>query len=296
MPPRHPRQPGCKDLRSIPGAIPFARRLYDIIIIAADDATSEPRRKPQVGRVHCAQKSPSSAPDRPDCCSGSCCTGTASTSDSGAAERGTMCSAASAPACSSRARSTLLDEVGVGARAHAEGLVHDGIELAFGGARHRIDLKAADRQDVMIYGQTEVTLDLMNARKAAGLHLGLRGRATSAARFRRPTTRASPMSRTGSRHGIDCDFIAGCDGFHGVSRASVPAAAIEDYRARSIRSAGSASSPRRRRSRHELIYVQPRPRLRAVHHALDHAQPLLRAVPARRSCRPMAATSASGTS
>ena len=63
----------------------------------------------------------------------------------------------------------LLDEAGAGARAHREGLVHDGLELAFGGARHRIDLKAATGKTMMIYGQTEVTLDLMNARKAAGL-------------------------------------------------------------------------------------------------------------------------------
>ena len=63
----------------------------------------------------------------------------------------------------------LLDEVGAGARAHREGLVHHGVELAFGGARHRIDMHGATGKTVMIYGQTEVTLDLMNARKAAGL-------------------------------------------------------------------------------------------------------------------------------
>src|SRR5205085_1508602 len=63
----------------------------------------------------------------------------------------------------------LLDEVGAGARAHREGLVHRGVELAFGGARHRIDMHAATGKTVMIYGQTEVTLDLMNARAAAGL-------------------------------------------------------------------------------------------------------------------------------
>ena len=63
----------------------------------------------------------------------------------------------------------LLDEIGAGSRAHAEGLVHDGIELAFDGSRHRIDMKALTGKTVMIYGQTEVTLDLMNARKAAGL-------------------------------------------------------------------------------------------------------------------------------
>src|SRR6266404_6304289 len=63
----------------------------------------------------------------------------------------------------------LLDEVGAGGRAHREGQVHDGIELAFSGSRHRIDMKAATGKTVMIYGQTEVTLDLMNARRAAGL-------------------------------------------------------------------------------------------------------------------------------
>ena len=63
----------------------------------------------------------------------------------------------------------LMDEVGAGKRAHAEGLVHDGIELAFAGHRHRIDMRALTGKTVMIYGQTEVTLDLMNARKAAGL-------------------------------------------------------------------------------------------------------------------------------
>src|SRR2546423_7956148 len=63
----------------------------------------------------------------------------------------------------------LLDQVGAGARAHREGLVHHGVELAFGGARHRIDMHDATGKTVMIYGQTEVTLDLMNARKADGL-------------------------------------------------------------------------------------------------------------------------------
>ena len=68
-----------------------------------------------------------------------------------------------------------------GRRAHREGLVHDGIELAFGGHRHRIDMKAATGKTVMIYGQTEVTLDLMNARKAAGLTSIYRGRRRHAA-------------------------------------------------------------------------------------------------------------------
>ena len=59
----------------------------------------------------------------------------------------------------------LLDRVGAGERAHREGLVHKGIDLAFGGERHRVDLHAPTGKTVMIYGQTEVTLDLMNARR-----------------------------------------------------------------------------------------------------------------------------------
>ena len=97
----------------------------------------------------------------------------------------------------------LLDEVGAGARAHHEGLVHNGIELAFGGARHRIDMHAATGKTVMIYGQTEVTLDLMNARKAAGLTTVYQAADVKPHRFRyRPSARqltsrtASPMRST----------------------------------------------------------------------------------------------------
>ena len=114
---------------------------------------------------------------------------------------------------------------------HAEGLPHDGVELCFGGARHRIDLHGLTGKRVMVYGQTEVTRDLMDARAAAG----------PARPSTRPTTcslhdfdGAAPTVRY--RHGrraarrIECDFIAGCDGFHGVCRASVPAAAHHDVR------------------------------------------------------------------
>src|SRR3977135_280650 len=64
---------------------------------------------------------------------------------------------------------SLLAEVGAGARAHREGLVHDGIELAFGGARHRIDMKAGTGKTGMIYRQRQVPLDFMNARRPPGL-------------------------------------------------------------------------------------------------------------------------------
>jgi p-hydroxybenzoate 3-monooxygenase len=122
----------------------------------------------------------------------------------------------------------LLDEVGAGGRAHAEGLVHDGIELAFGGLRHRIDIKAATGRTMMIYGQTEVTLDLMNARKAAGLTSVYEAADVKPHDFDTDRPRVTYV-KDGTTHEIQCDFIAGCDGFHGVSRASVKPSAIETF-------------------------------------------------------------------
>jgi p-hydroxybenzoate 3-monooxygenase len=122
----------------------------------------------------------------------------------------------------------LLDQVGAGARAHREGLIHGGIELAFAGARHRIDLKSATGKTVTIYGQTEVTLDLMNARKMAGLTTVYEAADVKPRDF--DTDHPSvTYTKDGVGHEIACDFIAGCDGFHGVSRASVKASAIETF-------------------------------------------------------------------
>ncbi len=122
----------------------------------------------------------------------------------------------------------LLDEVGAGERAHREGLVHHGIELAFGGARHRIDMKAATGKTMMIYGQTEVTLDLMNARKAAGLTTVYEAADVKPHDFDTDHPRVTYV-KDGVGHEIACDFIAGCDGFHGVSRASVAPSAIQTF-------------------------------------------------------------------
>jgi p-hydroxybenzoate 3-monooxygenase len=122
----------------------------------------------------------------------------------------------------------LLDEVGAGARAHREGLVHGGIELAFGGQRHRIDLKAPTGKTVTIYGQTEVTLDLMNARRAAGLTTIYEAADVKPHDFDTGHPRVSYVTN-GTTHEIECDFIAGCDGSHGVSRASVKPSAIETF-------------------------------------------------------------------
>jgi p-hydroxybenzoate 3-monooxygenase len=122
----------------------------------------------------------------------------------------------------------LLDQVGAGMRAHHEGLVHDGIELAFAGQRHRIDMKAATGKTVVIYGQTEVTLDLMNARKAAGLTTVYEASHVTPHDFDSDHPRVTYV-KDGVSHEIECDFIAGCDGFHGVSRATVKPSAIQTF-------------------------------------------------------------------
>ncbi|AIS11466.1 4-hydroxybenzoate 3-monooxygenase [Pseudomonas chlororaphis subsp. aurantiaca] len=117
----------------------------------------------------------------------------------------------------------LLRQAGVSQRMDAEGLVHGGFELALDGRRVAIDLHAlTDGKSVTIYGQTEVTRDLMQARQAVG------------ARTLYQTDNVHPhdmqsdqpyltFDYQGEPHRLDCDYIAGCDGFHGVARQSIPA-------------------------------------------------------------------------
>ena len=123
----------------------------------------------------------------------------------------------------------LLDEAGVGQRMHSEGLLHGGVELCFGGARHRIDLhKLTGGKQVMVYGQTEVTRDLMQAREAAGLATVYEAEQVSLHNFDTTRPRVHYV-KDGVAHEVECDFIAGCDGYHGVSRASAPAAALKTF-------------------------------------------------------------------
>jgi len=123
----------------------------------------------------------------------------------------------------------LLARAGVDARARAEGLPHDGIELLFQGQRHRIDLHALTQgKQVTVYGQTEVTRDLMEARAAAGLTTVYSASAVSLHDFDGQQPRVRYMV-DGVQHELACDFIAGCDGYHGVSRASVPDSALRTY-------------------------------------------------------------------
>ena len=123
----------------------------------------------------------------------------------------------------------LLDQAGVGARMHREGLVHDGIELSFGGARHRIDLRGLTKgKQVVIYGQTEVTHDLMDARRAFG---GITAYEAADVQPHDFDTAAPSITwrQNGRTHALECEFIAGCDGYHGVSRASVPESSIASF-------------------------------------------------------------------
>ena len=114
-----------------------------------------------------------------------------------------------------------LREAGVADRLDNEGLLHDGFELAFEGDRHRIDLKGLTDKTVTVYGQTEVTRDLIKARLQAGAELVFEAKDVTPM----DVTSANPSVRysvDGKVHELKCDFIAGCDGFHGVSRQTIP--------------------------------------------------------------------------
>ena len=123
----------------------------------------------------------------------------------------------------------LLDEAGVGARMHREGLVHGGFEMLWRGQRRRIDMhKLTAGKSVTVYGQTELTRDLMETRRAADLPTVYEAADVAVHDFDGARPRVTYLA-DGRAHEIACDFIAGCDGFHGVCRASVPAAAITEY-------------------------------------------------------------------
>jgi p-hydroxybenzoate 3-monooxygenase len=123
----------------------------------------------------------------------------------------------------------MLDEAGVGARMHREGIVHEGISLAFRGVHHRIDFPSrTGGKTVLIYGQTEMTRDLMEARGKSGGKLIYEAEVIG---FRDLQTEKPVMRyrKDGAEHEVECDFIAGCDGFHGISRKSIPADRAKVY-------------------------------------------------------------------
>jgi p-hydroxybenzoate 3-monooxygenase len=112
----------------------------------------------------------------------------------------------------------LLDEVGLGARMHAEGLVHGGVELRFDGEGHRIALSdLTGGRAITIYGQQEVVKDLIEARVASDLPLYFEVSDVSVD----PATPLVRFTHEGVAHELECDVIAGCDGFHGVCRPTI---------------------------------------------------------------------------
>jgi p-hydroxybenzoate 3-monooxygenase len=122
----------------------------------------------------------------------------------------------------------VLTEAGVGDRLARERLIHEGVELAFDGRRHRIDLKALSGKVVTIYGQAEIQKDLMDAHARLGTEVvyeaedvSLHGLTSDRPRLR--------YHKGGETLQLECDFIAGCDGFHGVSRQAVPQDVIRIY-------------------------------------------------------------------
>jgi len=123
----------------------------------------------------------------------------------------------------------LLREAGVDRRMDEEGLPHDGVELAFDNRRVRIDLAAhTGGKKVMVYGQTEVTRDLMEAREAEG------GQTLYEVDDVQPHDLDGDapyvtFEKDGETRRLDCDYIAGCDGYHGVSRQSIPADRLKTF-------------------------------------------------------------------
>jgi p-hydroxybenzoate 3-monooxygenase len=123
----------------------------------------------------------------------------------------------------------LLTEIGVGERLHREGLVHEGVEIQFTGERHRIDFPSlAGGRRITVYGQQEVVKDLIAARLETGrpLHFEVADVTLQGVESGSPAIR---YGHAGEDVELRCDFIAGCDGFHGVSRESIPAGVLRAY-------------------------------------------------------------------
>src|SRR5215510_15966654 len=123
----------------------------------------------------------------------------------------------------------LLNAMGVGARLRQLGLRHEGLFLSFQGRRHRIDLAdLTGGKAITVYGQNEVVRDLIDARGATGrpLYFEVDGVSVGGTDSTRPVLR---FRHGGSDHDVHCDFIAGCDGFHGICRPSIPEGVLTIY-------------------------------------------------------------------
>ena len=122
----------------------------------------------------------------------------------------------------------LLAEAGVGGRMQREGIVHDGIELQFDGERHRIAFDELTGKSIVIYGQTEVVKDLIEARLDSGRPLLFEVGDVSVSDLETDRPRLA-FTHEGARQELECDVIAGCDGFHGVCRPSIPDGVLTEF-------------------------------------------------------------------
>ena len=122
----------------------------------------------------------------------------------------------------------LLEGLGVASRLRAEGLVHEGIEIGHQGRRRRIDFEALIGKSVTVYGQTEVTRDLMEARAACGAQSIYEAESVALHDITGTHPKVT-FRRYGVAYELACDFIAGCDGYHGVSRRSIPESALTTF-------------------------------------------------------------------
>ena len=121
----------------------------------------------------------------------------------------------------------LMIATGVGERMQREGLVHHGVELRFNGRGHRIDFQDLTGRGITVYAQQEVIKDLVAARLAAGGQIVFEAEALSLENI--DSAPRIHYRKDGAEHQLDCDFIAGCDGFHGIARASLPPHALTLY-------------------------------------------------------------------
>lgn len=123
----------------------------------------------------------------------------------------------------------LLHEAKAGERMVKEGLIHDGFEIIFNGKRHRIDLKGLTGGDVVtVYGQTELTKDLMDARAAMGGQIIYEAENVEILDLESEAPKLT-YQKDGTSHEVTCDFIVGCDGYHGVSRKTIPQTILKEF-------------------------------------------------------------------
>ncbi len=124
----------------------------------------------------------------------------------------------------------LLTEIGVGERLKAQGLVHGGIELQFSGRRHRIDFKElTGGKAVVVYAQHEVLKDLIHARLSSGGKLFFEVEDVSVHNLNGGNPLIRLRHKDGRPEELHCDFIAGCDGFHGICRPAIPEGVLRAY-------------------------------------------------------------------